>query len=388
MHFWVNFAGWLERVSASRDAIPLAIATYLTIVGFGVFALVLVLGLIWLKLVANISRWAKIRVHDIRRRILIVALSAGFLAISGVGAFLILPHTGAQPTKTQDIADADSDQQPERNPPPSPITQQCLLLRSDKEEDVVREAKDLVREKGDLRLLGGPDWGYFQQFAKEIKLAGDARGVRIRVEPTSGSEENLDRLSSEENPGTRAAPVQRDVFENHRAKESFQVVHPNPFLEKIHVAVSRESKISAFSGLQSKNIGVVGSGSRVTLGMLLQSANVEAHVSAKGPKITPEEVSRELRERRIDAFFYVVGDPAPLFLRLPIPVRFLPIPKDLLQRNRHLSENFNVRTGLVYPGLDVPIETQGVWAQLVAPKSTDCRAVKFFKMVIEDRHHF
>lgn len=177
-------------------------------------------------------------------------------------------------------------------------------------------------EAADSRTLGmvtGSRTGTYYRFGSDIKDMMKSAGIDIDVKESSGSIDNINRISSKENAAFGI--VQSDVLgflmrskegESRKLADNLRMVFPF-YSEEIHVLASKD--ISDFKGLNGKAVvvGAKGSGSWLTAVNLFGLAGIEP---SKMLRLTPEEGMVAVLSGKADAMIYVGGKPVKLFQNL------------------------------------------------------------------------
>jgi len=105
----------------------------------------------------------------------------------------------------------------------------------------------------------------------------------------------------------------------------------NLYQESLHIVVRADSTINAVADLRGKRIslGGRGSGTRATAVLVLGAYGVGERKFA-GQQLTIEKACGQLRDRAIDAIFFVGGPPVPALAELAqtTPLRLLPVAGD------------------------------------------------------------
>jgi hypothetical protein len=172
-------------------------------------------------------------------------------------------------------------------------------------------------------LTGSPDGTYFQ-FGRNIQeiIAQECNGD-LTVKQSEGSLDNLKRLRNE--PFTQLAIVQSDAleflkFSAETSKElkdqadNFRYVF-SLYPEEVHIVTRQDTGIRSIRDLSGRRvaIGSPTSGTNLTATLLLRRIGINVKESRIGEIDALELLLSTNPAERIDAMFYVVGKPAPLF---------------------------------------------------------------------------
>jgi len=250
----------------------------------------------------------------------------------------------------------------------------------------------------DMNIVTGGASGTYIQIGKDIAGIGAECGLKMNVQESAGSIENV--LAVRDRPRTQLGIAQSDVLEYvrtfqsedpvlARAAKGIRIVFPL-YDEEIHVLAKRE--IADLQGLNGKKVstGVEGSGNSLTASLLLDLLKVKP---AERVKLNPADSLAALLKGDIDAFFYVVGAPAALFSKGEIdPQGFhlLPLKEPVLQE-LYTPTRIN---GGTYPFQQDPVDVVAVKAVLLtydwvpkrnAYQASACRTVADFSYLILSR---
>jgi len=143
-------------------------------------------------------------------------------------------------------------------------------------------------------------------------------GIRCSVESTAGSVYNVNSIKAGE---LDFGVTQSDVMFNavkglaqfkeggaHSDLRSVFSIYP----EVLMLAVRKESGIKKFEDLKGKrfNVSTPGSGTRATIDMLMAGMNMKTSDFLLTSELKPDEHGAALCDNKIDAFGYVIGNPA------------------------------------------------------------------------------
>lgn len=188
-------------------------------------------------------------------------------------------------------------------------------------------------------MTGGPT-GTYIQFGRDIAALGKTCGLNLNVVESAGSLENFSALRNRRN--TQFGIVQSDVLEYLKTYEAqdaqiqqavrgVRIMFPL-YNEEIHILARRD--IADIRGLAGRRvaIGKVDSGTYLTASLMLDILGIK---DAQRLEYTQDQALPLLEQGQIDAFFYVAGAPASLFVKNNIDAsRFhlLPIRDEALMR--------------------------------------------------------
>jgi TRAP transporter TAXI family solute receptor len=169
----------------------------------------------------------------------------------------------------------------------------------------------------DLAIMTGGQKGTYYQFGLNLKELVKSRDIRLRVNNSTGSIENL--YAVYQRPYTQMGIVQSDVL------AFVSRLHTDPILKKIakktkmifplyneEVHLLGRRKLADFDDLAGKKvaIGKEGSGTYLTAKLLFEVSDVEP---AEMVSVGTDEALAQLKAGDIDAMFYVAGFPVKLF---------------------------------------------------------------------------
>ena len=169
----------------------------------------------------------------------------------------------------------------------------------------------------DLGIMTGGAKGTYYQFGLNLKELVKSRDIRLRVDNSTGSIENL--YAVYQRPYTQMGIVQSDVLAFVSRLQSdptlkriaikTKMIFPL-YNEEIHLLGRRE--LADFDDLAGKRvaIGKEGSGTYLTAKLLFEVSDIEP---AEMVSVGTDEALAQLKGGDIDAMFYVAGFPVKLF---------------------------------------------------------------------------
>jgi TRAP transporter TAXI family solute receptor len=237
-------------------------------------------------------------------------------------------------------------------------------------------------------VTGGPKGTYYQ-FGLNLQALMKQNGIDLRVYNSTGSVENV--YAVYQRPATQIGIVQSDVLAFvarvqsspvlRRIAKKTKMIFPL-YNEEVHIVARPE--IESFDDLADKRvaIGREGSGNYLTARLLFNIAEVTPREMVT---IDTEEALAELKAGRVDAMFYVVGQPAKLFMEGVTELDGLAL---IQITNKSITE--------FYPKAQIPADTyrwQAKPVETVAVKSVlisydfrqrDCENVGKFAKIVAD----
>lgn len=170
-----------------------------------------------------------------------------------------------------------------------------------------------------IGMVTGPLTGTYVQIGGDISRMAKREGVNLIVKESSGSIDNITRISSAENAALGI--VQSDVLgylirskntESARIAKNLRIVFPF-YREEVHVLARRD--IATFADLNGKRVVVGGEGS----GSWLTSMNLFSMMEIEPRKLLrlpPPEGAMAVLKGQADAMILVGGKPVKLFRNL------------------------------------------------------------------------
>lgn len=208
-----------------------------------------------------------------------------------------------------------------------------------------------------------------RRIGEDIAALGTECGIDLNVRESAGSVENMEAVRDRR--VTQFGIVQSDVLEYYRTFESddpeiqrladgIRIAFPL-YDEEVHVLARAD--VVDLAGLAGRRVatGLPQSGTQLTANLLLDLAQVEP---AARLDLAPEVALDALLAGVVDAMFYVVGAPDPLFSdpRIdPTAFHLLPLGGPVLSA---VYDRTEIAAG-TYPFLTAPVEVLGVKAVLV-----------------------
>ncbi len=244
-------------------------------------------------------------------------------------------------------------------------------------------------------MVTGGTAGTYIKIGQDIAALAERFDVDLTVQESAGSIENVEAVHKR--PHTQFGIVQSDVpdfigsfsddAELREVAGKMKMIFPL-YDEEVHILA--RPGIEGLAGLQGKRVAVgqEGSGTYLTATFLLAAADVWP---GEELQIGTDEALRALREGRVDAMFYVAGQPARIFaedVAAQDGLRFVPITEpavlDLYPRSTIRAD--------AYPWLERDVPTVAVRAVLMTydfSKGTPyqreaCQAVAKVARIVHD----
>lgn len=192
--------------------------------------------------------------------------------------------------------------------------------------------------QGVIKIVAGSRGGTYTQLTSEMMsvLPKTFVGKNLRVVPIigNGSWQNIQDILYLN--GVDAALVQSDVLKAYARDEEPGVQSRIKYIAKLHneeVHILARNNIKSIKELEGKKVGfgAVGSGTAMTTKIILDTLNIKTIPIHKNL----DDSIKALKNKEIDAFFYVSGKPVPA-IRTEInaldPIHFLPLNTPLLDK--------------------------------------------------------
>lgn len=226
-----------------------------------------------------------------------------------------------------------------------------------------------------------------------------AGSIHCAVEPTQGSVENVQLLLDGD---IQFGVVQSDVISNawkglppFEAKNGKLRSLVSLYSETLTIVTRGDSGIREWGDFQGKtiSIGQKGSGSRRTATELMKSCGVSAKVVDENQEMTPDSAAAALRNKEIDAYFFVVGHPNENIWNTMSTAgnRIIKIPESC--SNKIVREfPYYVKStipGGLYPNLSEDVPSLAVKATLATTTDMDEEtAYQFTRTIVEKLYRF
>lgn len=223
-------------------------------------------------------------------------------------------------------------------------------------------------------------------------------GVKVTAEATRGSVENLKLIAAGKADlgftmvdAAWQATTGADEFRNKPVDaRTLMVMYPN----RMQIVTRDGTGVRALSDLRGKRVstGAANSGVEVMAVRLLEAIGIDPAKAIVQSHLGVAEAAQALRERRIDAFFWVGGVPTPAIAELArtpgVHVRLVAHAEALHALNQKYGPLY--AKGIIapgaYAGVDKPVDNIDVWNLLVADsRMSDQMAYDIVKTVFEKK---
>ena len=164
-----------------------------------------------------------------------------------------------------------------------------------------------------LTISSGPKGSSFETIARQYAAYLAANGIELKIMPSAGSLQNLDRLT-DPHSHVDIALVQAGITEAARQRSSTRdlVSLGSMFYQPLTVFYRAPRPIRRLSQLKDERIaiGKPGSGTRLLALTLLDANGIDLHGPTQLLDLEGEDARKALLDRRVDAIF-LTGDSAP-----------------------------------------------------------------------------
>lgn len=157
----------------------------------------------------------------------------------------------------------------------------------------------------------GVKTGVYWRYGNDLKpdIEHDLPGVRVKLSPSAGSVQNIERVVSGKAMLTIAAA---DAVADYSGPGRDRLVAcARLYDDYVHLVVPAGSEVRTAAGLKGLRVGVgqPGSGVNLLATRLLRAAGLDPKVDVEAVPIGIDEAPRRLRHGEIDAFFWSGGLP-------------------------------------------------------------------------------
>jgi hypothetical protein len=215
---------------------------------------------------------------------------------------------------------------------------------------------------------------YFPLGGGLAQLLQKYAGINANVEATAGSAENFFRLGKNQadigfgqTDAAWDAVNGLDKFSGNKVgAKALMVIYPNT----MHLVTIEGSGVNTIKDLKGKRVstGAANSATEIMALRGMQAAGLDTEKDVKRERLSPAESTRAIRDRQLDAYWFVGGVPTPAITDLAatpgIRMKLVDYQKDAL-------ENMVKKTGPIYvpitipaksyPGQDTAVGAVAVW---------------------------
>ena len=261
-------------------------------------------------------------------------------------------------------------------------------------------ASGLVLAQKNITIGTGGTGGVYYPIGGAIAnlLSKELPGVQVTAEVTGGSVDNLKLIGSGQSEiGFSMADAALDALQGQDKFKSakvplktLMVLYPN----RMHVATVEGTGIEKMADLKGKRVstGSPGSATEVMAFRVLEAAGLDKDKDVRRERLSVAESVNALKDRKIDAFFWVGGIPTAAVTDLGAT----PGVKMKLIDHADLVDKMNAKYGNLYskglikagayPGYDKDNQVADVWNILVTgDRMTDEVAYAIVKTMVEKK---
>jgi len=244
---------------------------------------------------------------------------------------------------------------------------------------------------------------YFPVATGMAKLVNDAGvGLRVNARSTGGSIANINAIAAGE---FEMALAQNDIayyayqgccitaFDGKPVKgiRALAALYP----EVVHIVARQDAGIRTVADLKGKRVvvGDVGSGTEQNARQILEAYGLRFEDLGQVIRVSPNQGSQLLQDKRADAFFFTAGLGASALQTAAITTPITLVAVDLskvqaVAKKYPFYVGFNIPGG-TYKGVDVTTPTVAVQAMLIASEKLSADTVyKFMKAVFGNQEAF
>ena len=199
-------------------------------------------------------------------------------------------------------------------------------------------------------------------------------GINANVEATAGSAENMFRigkgqadLAFSQTDAAWDAVNGLDKFSgNKMGIRALMVLYPNA----MHLVTIEGSGINSIADLRGKRVstGPANSATEIMAMRAMQAVGIDPDKDVKRARLSPAESTRAIRDRQLDAYWFVGGVPTPAITDLAatpgIKIKLIDYQKEALAGMVKITGPIYVPLTIPaksYPGQDTPSQAVAVW---------------------------
>ena len=215
---------------------------------------------------------------------------------------------------------------------------------------------------------------YFPLGGGLAQLLNKHAGINANVEATAGSAENMFRigkgqadLAFSQTDAAWDAVNGLDKFSgNKMGIRALMVLYPNA----MHLVTIEGSGINSIADLRGKRVstGPANSATEIMAMRAMQAVGIDPDKDVKRARLSPAESTRAIRDRQLDAYWFVGGVPTPAITDLAatpgIKIKLIDYQKEALAGMVKTTGPIYVPLTIPaksYPGQDTPSQAVAVW---------------------------
>ncbi len=215
---------------------------------------------------------------------------------------------------------------------------------------------------------------YFPLGGGLAQLLNKHAGINANVEATAGSAENMYRIGkgqadlafSQTDAAWDAANGLDKFSGNKMGIRALMVLYPNA----MHLVTIEGSGINTIADLRGKRVstGPANSATEIMAMRAMQAVGIDPDKDVKRARLSPAESTRAIRDRQLDAYWFVGGVPTPAITDLAatpgIKIKLIDYQKEALAGMVKITGPIYVPLTIPaksYPGQDTPSQAVAVW---------------------------
>ncbi|WP_371555136.1 TAXI family TRAP transporter solute-binding subunit [Streptomyces longwoodensis] len=199
---------------------------------------------------------------------------------------------------------------------------------------------------GTITFSTGTRAGVYQEYGSRLRpeLAKDMPDLRVRLETSNGSQDNVERVASGRADFTIAAADAVAAYEAQHPESKAELRGvARLYDDYVQLVVPRDSPIRTIADLRGKRVatGLPRSGVRLIADRVLQAAGLDPVKDVEPASDGIDTGPRQLEQGKIDAFFWSGGVPTNGLRDLAdeFTFRFVPIDADLVAKMHDQDES-------------------------------------------------
>ena len=239
---------------------------------------------------------------------------------------------------------------------------------------VAASASVFAQQKAFSIATGTTGGVYFPLGGGLAQILNKHAGINANVEATAGSAENMFRISRgqadiafAQTDAAWDAYSGLDKFSGNKVGvRALMVLYPNT----MHLVTIDGTGINTIADLRGKRVstGPANSATEIMAVRALQAVGIDADKDIKRARLSPAESTRAIRDRQLDAYFFVGGVPTPAITDLAaspgIKFKLIDYQKEALAGMVKVTGPIYVPITIPaksYPGQDAPVQAVAVW---------------------------
>lgn len=239
---------------------------------------------------------------------------------------------------------------------------------------VAASASVFAQPKAFSIVTGTTGGVYFPLGGGLAQILSKHAGINANVEATAGSAENMFRISkgqadlafAQTDAAWDAVNGLEKFAGNKMGIRALMVIYPNA----MHLVTIEGSGINTIADLRGKRVstGPANSATEIMAIRAMQAVGIDPDKDVKRARLSPAESTRAIRDRQLDAYWFVGGVPTPAISDLAatpgIKIKLIDYQKEALAGMVKATGPLYVPLTIPaksYPGQDTPSQTVAVW---------------------------